>query len=92
MNIEKHPYYEYGTFTIQLGFEEIIFLEKEDGPKIEYSKGHYEIDTKTHEIKIDIKTGEILVRKRGWPDFYPVDDSIFGVTDNPPHAAEKKTK
>ena len=81
MQIEKHPYYDYGTFTIKLDFEEFIFLDTEDGPQIGVSQENFCIETKTHDVEINRSTGEIKVRKNDWRDLYPVDDSIFGVVD-----------
>lgn len=89
MKIRSHHEYHENAYIIGLESFEVLFLGNGEGPKIEYFKDRIDIDTKTHEIRIDIKTGEILVRKNGWPDLYPVDDSIFGVVkDTPPSSVE----
>lgn len=77
MEIEKHPYYEYGTFTLKLKFEELIFLQSEDGPKISITNGICHIDTETHNIKIDIDTGKTSVKQTDWTEYFTISNSIF---------------
>lgn len=97
----NHDYYNSQTpdtcaYTIFTpGLFETLFMGKSNGPKLELHPAgakpdYWEIETKTHELRI-YDSGKLEVRMKGWPDFYPVDDSIFGaVANNPPSSGEKE--
>lgn len=71
-------------------------MGKSNGPTMEmhtvdHKLLYWDIETKTHELRI-YDSGKLEVRMKGWPDFYPVDDSIFGVATDNPHPGEEKEK
>lgn len=91
----NHDYYDSETphlvaYTIfKPGVTETLFMGHSKGPTLEaFTKDgrliYWEIETDTHALRI-YASGKLMVKMRGWPDFYPVDDSIFGVkTDELP--------